>query len=471
MCGDWNVNFAPSFADYPYARDGFVDSHCSRRDDISSFVSEVGLDIHFASRITSLPASKWAESCLTFPFTRVPQGEQVGLPSLLDFIVASRNTVESTEGSWKYVPSDHCLVYSEISCDIFETCRRKTHWDCSDWGEAREWVKGQWPSFETCPLAEYTSYMFDFLSNVRDKFSVRSTSAARRYHRFPLSLRLLYFQLAQAPPERREHFRMMCWHQRLRWVKGLREQAIRNNIDRGRAVSKSKKLFWIKGLEQADGRVERDDCLIANQLAQAFSEKYGAKDLHQRSLVADFVRQAEGKAPFVDEISLERAFGKLKRKRKLDTYGICVNLLYLGFESAPDDFLTFFRTLLSSEEAMSSLLSPLLCFGKSRCVTPVSDIRAIVPLTALLQLVDRVLSLALHDELLHLLPSIPGCMFGGRIGTQARDIGHGVSLLLEKGADRRGGAAVAQGDVRKYFDNLPLLPSKISSFNSRTCSV
>ena len=69
LCGDWNVNFAPSFSDYPFAHDGFVDSHCSRRDDISSFVSEVGLELHFASRISCLPASNWAESCLTFPFT------------------------------------------------------------------------------------------------------------------------------------------------------------------------------------------------------------------------------------------------------------------------------------------------------------------------------------------------------------------------------------------------------------------
>ena len=74
------------------------------------------------------------------------------------------------------------------------------------------------------------------------------------------------------------------------------------------------------------------------------------------------------------------------------------------------------------------------------------------------------LSIALRDELVHVFPSIPGCMFGGRIGTQARDIGHGVSLLLEKGADRHGAAAVAQGDVSKYFDNLPLLHICISLF-------
>lgn len=73
-----------------------------------------------------------------------------------------------------------------------------------------------------------------------------------------------------------------------------------NNIDRCRAVSKPKKLSWIKGIEQSDGWVERDDRLIANQLVQAFSEKYVANDwLHQSSLVAELKRHGESKSPLL----------------------------------------------------------------------------------------------------------------------------------------------------------------------------
>ena len=43
-----------------------------------------------------------------------------------------------------------------------------------------------------------------------------------------------------------------------------------------------------------------------------------------------------------------------------------------------------------------------------------------------------------------------------RIGTQARGIEYGLSLLLEKGPDRHGSAAKVQGEVSKCFDNLPL---------------
>ena len=83
-------------------------------------------------------------------------------------------------------------------------------------------------------------------------------------------------------------------------------------------------------------------------------------------------------------------------------------------------------------------------------------LRCIVPMSSILVLVDRVLSLLLEPILDSLLPITPGVFVGGRRFTQALDIGHADALIIEKGLDNESNAAVAQADIRSYFDDLPI---------------
>ena len=46
---------------------------------------------------------------------------------------------------------------------------------------------------------------------------------------------------------------------------------------------------------------------------------------------------------------------------------------------------------------------------------------------------------------------------GAQRHTQVRDLGHRMSLLVEKGVDDCGCAAMAQGDIARYFDSLSVL--------------
>ena len=48
----------------------------------------------------------------------------------------------------------------------------------------------------------------------------------------------------------------------------------------------------------------------------------------------------------------------------------------------------------------------------------------------------------------------PGVFVDGRRFTQTLDIGHAVALIVEKGLDNQSNAAVAQADIRSYFDDL-----------------
>ena len=46
---------------------------------------------------------------------------------------------------------------------------------------------------------------------------------------------------------------------------------------------------------------------------------------------------------------------------------------------------------------------------------------------------------------------------GGFEGTQCLDIAHGLQTVIEKGLDNFGAAAMAQADIEKYYDSLPVL--------------
>ena len=173
--------------------------------------------------------------------------------------------------------------------------------------------------------------------------------------------------------------------------------------------------------------------------------------------VLDFSRRSEGRAPPFLELDVEIALEKLKRPCKLDGQGICVDLLRIAFEADPDMFIRFLRSILGSEKHMSTLASPMHCFGKVSSNSTLKDLRGIIPPSTLLRLLDRLLAVSLEAHLYRIIPAIPGCYVGARRCTQTRDLGHGIALLVEKGLDDRGRASMVQGDVARYFDSLPVL--------------
>ena len=78
-------------------------------------------------------------------------------------------------------------------------------------------------------------------------------------------------------------------------------------------------------------------------------------------------------------------------------------------------------------------------------------------MSSLLRLIDRVLGNQLLGVLTDILPPMPGCFSAGKRYTQALDIGHSANLAMEKGLDMESEVAVAQADVSKYFDSLPII--------------
>ena len=82
-----------------------------------------------------------------------------------------------------------------------------------------------------------------------------------------------------------------------------------------------------------DGVSYSGDKEISEHLAHQFSVKYGSKLPHLWCEIPDFAHRAEGCCPPFDELEVSIALEKLRRPTKLDSEGLCVDLLAILFEA------------------------------------------------------------------------------------------------------------------------------------------
>ena len=99
--------------------------------------------------------------------------------------------------------------------------------------------------------------------------------------------------------------------------------------------------------------------------------------------------------------------------------------------------------------------SPLArAFGKESSKTACTSVRVIVPLTAILQISDAVLSLKLEAFLQSKFTPSKLTWEGGRPKTQLMDIVSGLSLYVEKALDFHSSGAIAQEDIKQHYDTI-----------------
>ena len=97
------------------------------------------------------------------------------------------------------------------------------------------------------------------------------------------------------------------------WLRAMYISGLRCNIDNGRALSRSKKLFKLTSLILDDGTRCTDTSVICRTVALYFGKKWGSDNLQQRSLARDFVHRSEGMLPSVSELDVEICLYRLKR--------------------------------------------------------------------------------------------------------------------------------------------------------------
>ena len=142
--------------------------------------------------------------------------------------------------------------------------------------------------------------------------------------------------------------------------------------------------------------------------------------------------------------------------------GTSINAWRVVHLAYPEYLPKVLNDLCGDMDALGSFTVAMKLRGKGTRRPTLSQVRAIMPLPPLLQLLDYLLSSELHRWIDGHLPLPDGCFSGAVPGTQPTDMTHGCSLLLQKAEDDYGRGAIAQGDVEKFFDSIS--PIRVGRF-------
>ena len=193
------------------------------------------------------------------------------------------------------------------------------------------------------------------------------------------------------------------------------------------------------------------------EVKSQFSNKWGVSRLQDRVNILDTVLTNDGSGIVVSPDCLILALDRIKGKAKLDHYGISVDAIKIAAIAQPSLVASFLSLVVASTAIMSSIVVKGRVFGKESSTTPATSLRSILPLPAVMQILDVLIPSTLENHVRTLLPCVPECFVGAIPGTQCLDVAHGIQSVIEKGLDKFGAAAVAQSDIEKYYDSLPTL--------------
>ena len=111
--------------------------------------------------------------------------------------------------------------------------------------------------------------------------------------------------------------------------------------------------------------------------------------------------------------------------------------------------MDFFESMISCTSYLCLVLVAGRAYGKKSPTTDADNLRAILPLPAVLQVLDVLLARLFTLYIDKALPPLDGTFVGARPLTQTFDISHGLQFVIEKYLHDKSQGGLAQMDVEK----------------------
>ena len=371
----------------------------------------------------------------------------------LDYAIGSPHLVKSCDLFWDGVPADHALSGVTVNSHASRVRAHKKTWQCLDEAACEQWIQDRCPA----ALPDVVS-LHAFLFELQSVFDDKLTCAERRRRRLPDCLRETYKRLAECENEaERALLQQQAWTLRKNWVAAFKTRALRDGIIKGKVPVRSKQLFPLTTLLSDDGAPVDDFAKWEIALSDYFGDKWGSNNGQERSVLMQHLARNEGHQLVLPMHVIDKALAVIRRKKKLDHYGISIAALVLLWRAQPSVLRDFLFAFMASTQMVSNMEVHGRVLGKEGSTSGVGKLRVILPLPAVMQIVDAALPFLFEDYLSSLLPIVPECLVAARPFTQVLDVAHGLQLVLEKGLDDHGCAAAAQCDIQQFYDSLPLV--------------
>ena len=455
LIGDFNVDQLPEDAGDHWSALPDRRWHDFReRSLLDEFRSRLGLHLEVPRWINGIPSSSYAEAALTCAFSRIPVGEQLGWPALLDYCLARRNAVRDVWVDWNNAPADHAFLVVQCYAPYHALPRRpKKTWRCSDFEECVQWAAAHSPD-----RFDDSTGLVEFVTTLQSTFAVQSTAAERRCQREPPHIKELRVRLRHAMEEReRRHIQLTLVTARKQWLQSLKASRVRDKFESGRPLLKSKKLFPITAI--IDGAlgcaptVDPDAC--ASAFRREFVSKWGCRDFHQLSLISDVLRYNDGVGMQFDVDELHAACDALRKPSRLDRYQICASAFKAACLGAPHAIVELLHRIVASQTSLAQLQIHGHASGKRRGPITSKQVRAILPLPIILAVIDAIMAKKLNSHIDKFAACTSNSFFEcARRGRQILDLTFALSQVIEKAGDLHGYGAIAQADIRQYYDNI-----------------
>ena len=307
--------------------------------------------------------------------------------------------------------------------------------------------------------------MFHILNHVHDVQELdkdKRSRSQRSLSRMPFQLQDVLSRAKRATSILElTSLKKQAWELKKQWVRDMKQTALKRRVDQGSVFAKPRRLHTVSSLgvpaEENNLHWISAESAWTSPLSAYLHDKMCGTDEQIRLDLQHFVLHNDGCVPAIDPETVEVAFAKCNRKSVLEYYGVCGLALYALFLSDTSGFCSWLAGIVSSTALMSELQIKARAFGKVSSASKLTDLRVIAPLCSLLQLIDAWGAVHLHGVPEVALPLYPGIFVGARPRTQPRDIGHAVSLLIEKGLDAKSQMFLAQADVEKLYDSIRAL--------------
>lgn len=150
---------------------------------------------------------------------------------------------------------------------------------------------------------------------------------------------------------------------------------------------------------------------------------------------------------------IARAAAGLRRRHRVDDQGLAPVAVAGAALVVPEAVRSAFCSLAASGECMSSRVVVGHALGKKPSCPTVDNIRVTIPLNTIMGVLDVVIA---DDITTSMLCSMPCPVGGGHVRGSSSRMALVARLTIEKALDRRSAGAVGQGDVRQFYDHVPV---------------
>ena len=458
LMGDLNIDYLSQFADDPWAHLRADSAHHEfRRHVFQELAVEMGWSLQNITHVVGGPPPPWAEGALVAPVSRVPVGDQIGAPTLIDTIWA-RPALGAKQRevvlNWSAAPADHAVISTPLASARFASRRpRRLQWRPASPATVAADIAALIPA-DFADLRAFNAWVV----KAQEETACQSTRAVRRRLREPWFVKLLRRRRAQARTAREAAaIGRQIHQQRRKFYKMLRQQRALQRVWQGGVVERSRRL-WDTTVLRSGGRDVYDEATLAHLAAQTFAEKWSDENADNLAEISTFLEETAGQEIQFDDSAIIEALEAQRRPARTDTMGVNGNFLITAVAAgALAPLARMLRALWRDQAGMSQFCVEGFTKAKSLGPIPPEKLRAILPPPWLLRILHYIVVSQLEPFVKRECPQEPHVyLSGGTKGTQTGDIAFSFFLAVEKGLDRGSQIGIAQCDLKQYFDFVPI---------------